>query len=900
MNSWYVIFASFIYLVVLFLIAYYIEGKKIAGKGILNNPYIYALSLAVYCTAWTFYGSVGKASKDGFDFLAVYMGPTLVAPIWVFVLRKIIRICKTQRITSIADFISSRYGKNVSLASIITVLCFLGVIPYISLQLKAIAESFEIIVNSGVSHHEQSFLNFQDTALYVAIFMAAFTVLFGTRRIESSEQHSGMVAAIAFESIVKLLAFLSVGIYVTWYVFDGFSDIFSRSFSQLHMQKLFQMKDTSGFADWFWITLLSGIAATLLPRQFQVAVVENTNENHLKKAIWLFPLYLLLINVFVLPIAFGGNLLLGAEGLNADYFVLDIPLLYGNSFLALIVFLGGFAAATSMIIVETIALSTMFSNHLVMPILLGTDYKKQNPVIELSRFLLYTRRIGMVLILGVAYAYYHFISQYYSLVSIGLISFVSVAQLAPSIIGGLYWKKGNKKGAISGLIAGFLIWFYTLVLPSLTGSHLIAESFVVNGPMGLQWLNPNALFGMKEFSPIVHALFFSLLFNIGLYILVSVWSKSDSTEQNQAEIFVDIFKYEKLMDTTPMWKGIASIPDMESLLANFLGELRSKNAILNFAARNNLDLNQSKADPKLVAYVERVLAGIIGAASARIMLASVVKEEEIKLAELLDILKESQQLMMLNRELKKAKEQLESANIRLTEIDELKDDFLATVTHELRTPITSIRAFSEILYDNPDIDLEERQQYLLIINKETDRLSRLISQVLDLEKYDSGKQKLNLANEKVPDIVQESVDSIKQLAREKDIQLDIQVELNDDLYLLDKDKIMQVMINLLSNAVKFTEAPDGLIQIVVRSLDHHLEFVIKDNGKGIQAEYQQLIFEKFFQARNQTIRKPKGSGLGLAICKKIIDLHGGEISVLSETGKGATFVFTIPILKEEA
>ncbi|MFY8020172.1 MAG: ATP-binding protein [Bacteroidia bacterium] len=887
-------------MVVLFLIAYYIEGKKIAGKGILNNPYIYALSLAVYCTAWTFYGSVGKASKDGFDFLAVYMGPTLVAPIWVFVLRKIIRICKTQRITSIADFISSRYGKNVSLASIITVLCFLGVIPYISLQLKAIAESFEIIVNSGVSHHEQSFLNFQDTALYVAIFMAAFTVLFGTRRIESSEQHSGMVAAIAFESIVKLLAFLSVGIYVTWYVFDGFSDIFSRSFSQLHMQKLFQMKDTSGFADWFWITLLSGIAATLLPRQFQVAVVENTNENHLKKAIWLFPLYLLLINVFVLPIAFGGNLLLGAEGLNADYFVLDIPLLYGNSFLALIVFLGGFAAATSMIIVETIALSTMFSNHLVMPILLGTDYKKQNPVIELSRFLLYTRRIGMVLILGVAYAYYHFISQYYSLVSIGLISFVSVAQLAPSIIGGLYWKKGNKKGAISGLIAGFLIWFYTLVLPSLTGSHLIAESFVVNGPMGLQWLNPNALFGMKEFSPIVHALFFSLLFNIGLYILVSVWSKSDSTEQNQAEIFVDIFKYEKLMDTTPMWKGIASIPDMESLLANFLGELRSKNAILNFAARNNLDLNQSKADPKLVAYVERVLAGIIGAASARIMLASVVKEEEIKLAELLDILKESQQLMMLNRELKKAKEQLESANIRLTEIDELKDDFLATVTHELRTPITSIRAFSEILYDNPDIDLEERQQYLLIINKETDRLSRLISQVLDLEKYDSGKQKLNLANEKVPDIVQESVDSIKQLAREKDIQLDIQVELNDDLYLLDKDKIMQVMINLLSNAVKFTEAPDGLIQIVVRSLDHHLEFVIKDNGKGIQAEYQQLIFEKFFQARNQTIRKPKGSGLGLAICKKIIDLHGGEISVLSETGKGATFVFTIPILKEEA
>lgn len=900
MNAWYVILSSFIYLVILFLIAYFVEGKKIAGKRILNNPFIYALSLAVYCTAWTFYGSVGKASKDGFDFLAVYIGPTLIAPLWVFVLRKIIRICKTQRITSIADFISSRYGKNVSLASIITILCFLGVIPYISLQLKAIAESFQIIVNSDVSHQQQSFLNFQDTALYVTIFMAAFTVVFGTRRIESSEQHSGMVAAIAFESIVKLLAFLSIGVYVSWILFDGFTDIFTKASSQIQFQKLFKVKEGSGYAEWFWISLLSGIAATLLPRQFQVAVVENTDENHLKKAIWLFPLYLFLINLFVLPIAFGGNILLGSEGLNADYYVLDLPLLFGNSILALIVFLGGFAAATSMIIVETIALSTMFSNHLVMPVLLGTDYRKQNPIIELSRFLLYTRRVGMVFILVVAYAYYHFISQYYSLVSIGLISFVSVAQLAPSIIGGLYWKKGNKKGAISGLLAGFIIWFYTLVLPSLTGSHLISESFVLNGPFGVQWLNPNSLFGMKEFSPIVHSLFFSLIFNIGLYILVSIWSKSDSTEQNQAEIFVDIFKYEKLMDTTPLWKGIASIPDMESLLSNFLGEQRSKTAIQNFATRNNLDLNQSKADPKLVAYVERVLAGIIGSASARIMLASVVKEEEIKLAELLDILKESQQLMLLNRELKKAKDQLESANSRLKEIDELKDDFLATVTHELRTPITSIRAFSEILFDNPEIDLDERQQYLQIINKETDRLSRLISQVLDLEKYDSGKQKLNLALESVVNIMNESVDSIKQLAREKGIPLDIQIEIEDKPYLLDKDKIMQVLINLLSNAVKFTESPNGFILIGVKSLNQQIEFLVKDNGKGIQEEYQQLVFEKFFQARNQTIRKPKGSGLGLAICKKIVELHGGEISVLSESGKGATFVFTIPILKEES
>ncbi len=897
MSSWIVILASIVYLVLLFFIAYYVEGKKIAGKRIFNNPYIYALSLAVYCTAWTFYGSVGKASKDGFDFLAVYIGPTLVAPIWIFVLRKIIRICKTQRITTIADFISSRYGKNISLASIITVLCFLGVIPYISLQLKAIAESFDIIISADFKHKSSSYLLFSDTALIVAVFMAAFTVLFGTRRIESNEQHSGMVAAVAFESIIKLLAFLSVGIYVTWVMFDGFGDIFTRASNFVSYQKLFTVKSVSGYSDWFWVSVLSGIAATLLPRQFQVAVVENTDENHLKKAIWLFPLYLLLINIFVLPIAFSGQMLFEGLSVNADYFVLDIPLLANNKLLALVVFIGGFAAATSMIIVETVALSTMFSNHLVIPALLGSEYLKLNPQLGLSRILLNSRRIGMVLILGTAYGYYHYISKYYSLVSIGLISFVSVAQLAPSIFGGLYWKKGNKTGAISGLIAGFVIWFYTLVLPSLTGSNILTQDFVLHGPFGIEWLKPNALFGMTEFSPIVHSMFFSLIINLGLYVTVSLWTKQSATEQNQAEIFVDIFKYEKIMDTTAIWKGIASIPDMQSLLANFLGEQRSSTAIQNFATRNNLDLNQNKADPKLVAYVERVLAGIIGSASARIMLGSVVKEEEIKLAELMDILRESQQLMLVNRELKKAKEQLEDANFILKEIDELKDDFLATVTHELRTPITSIRAFSEILYDNPDIELEERQQYLQIINKETDRLSRLISQVLDLEKYDSGKQKLNLNKENIVEIMKECTDSILQLVKDKGIDLQTKIDLNETEFLIDKDKVMQVVINLLSNAVKFTEPPNGLIVLRVINTGDFLEISVDDNGKGISHEYQQLIFEKFFQARNQTVRKPKGSGLGLAICKKIVELHGGEIRVLSESGKGATFVFTIPKLK---
>lgn len=892
LSSWLIVLFSLIYLALLFFIAYRVEGSKQKKRSFFQGPVVYALSLAVFCTAWTFYGSVGKASKEGLGFLAVYIGPTLISPLWLFLLRKIIRICKTQRITTIADFISSRYGKNLSLASIITVLCFLGVIPYISLQLKAISDSFDLIISPDFKMKSGSYGLIGDTGLIVALCMALFSIVFSTRKVESNEQHTGMVVAVAFESIIKLFAFLAVGVYVTWILFDGFGDVFSRAFVFPELRNLFVVQQQFGYSDWLWIALLSGIAATLLPRQFQLAVVENTDESHLKHATWLFPLYLLLINIFVLPIALSGSMMFPGNGVNGDYFILDIPMQMNQKALALLVFIGGFAAATSMIIVDTIALSTMFSNHIAMPVLLGSDYRIKNPLFDLSRFLLNSRRLGILVILGVAYAYYHYISKYYSLVSVGLISFVSIAQLAPAIIGGLYWKKGNKKGALSGLIAGFAIWFYTLVLPSLVGSGIIQSDFVQYGPWGIELLKPNQLFGFTGFSPITHAFFFSMLFNLGLYVLVSLNTKADDKEQNQAEIFVNIFKYEKIMDAAPVWKGQASIPDMESLLANFFGEQRSRNAIRNFSIRNQISSEQEKADPKLVAYVERVLSGIIGSASARIMVASVVKEEEVKLAELMDILRESQQLMLLNRELKRAKSQLELANHRLKEMDELKDDFLATVTHELRTPITSIRAFSEILFDNPELELDDRQHYLQIINKETERLSRLISQVLDLEKYDSGKQKLLLEEVYVKELIQESINSIKSLADEKKLNLLVDVDPEQLNLILDKDKMMQVLINLLSNAVKFTET-GGLIQVSALRRDDQVVLSVKDTGRGIEPEYQELIFNKFFQARNQTIRKPKGSGLGLAICRKIVELHGGTIEVLSEPGKGATFVITL-------
>lgn len=898
-NSWLLIGVSLGYWLLLFAIAWGAERLKLKGKKLSSSPYVYSLSLAVYCTAWTFYGSIGKVKDGGVDFLAVYIGPTLMAvPAWI-ILKKIIRICKAQQISTIADFISSRYGKNLSLAALVTVFLFFGVIPYISLQLKAISESFNLLTQSeqfiGIPKGLSIFGN---TALIMAIGMAAFAVLFGTRRIETSEKHEGMVAAVAFESLIKLIAFLAAGLFVCYGVFDGFGDVFSKANQVPSLQKLFVLPEDGGYANWFWTCALSGMAVIFLPRQFQVAVIENTNEKHLNKSIWLFPLYLLLINIFVLPIAFGGQLLFSDVGVDSDYLILDIPLLFNHKGLALLVFIGGYAAATGMIIVETIALSTMFSNHLVIPMLLAMDPSNARLHDNLSRIIIHSRRVGIIFTLTAAYLYYKVISGHYSLVSIGLISFVSVAQLMPAILGGIFWKRGNKHGALVGLVLGFLVWFYTLVLPSLAGTTFIPQSFIQNGPFQVWWLKPYSLFGLHGFSPIVHSLFWSMLLNVSAYIGLSVFSGQTVTEQNQAEIFVDVNRYAPLIESTSSWKGTAYMPDITSLLANFLGSVRTNQALNAFAQRNSINLNENKADPKLVAYAERVLSGIIGSASARIMVSATVKEEELKIDELLNILKESQQLMRLNKELtrkteelEKARNELESVNNQLQEQDELKDDFLTTVTHELRTPITSIRAFSEIIFDNDDLEPEERKHYIGIIIKETERISRLISQVLDLEKYDSGKQKLHIQKVDIQALVEQSAAAIDQLLKEKGIVLIKDFKPCTNELCADADKIQQVLINLLSNAIKFTT--DEIV-LKLRYTNTHWNLYVEDNGPGIPQELKELIFEKFYQAKNQTIRKPKGSGLGLAISKRIMELHQGNLVLIDNPKKGAVFLLEVP------
>ncbi|MBT8372966.1 MAG: histidine kinase, partial [Desulfobacterales bacterium] len=517
-----ILFVSFGYIGLLFVIAYYGDKRADAGRSIISNPYIYSLSLAVYCTAWTFYGSVGLATHSGLSFLTIYIGPTLMAMLGWLVLRKIIRISKVHRITSIADFISSRYGKSPTLGGVVTIIAVAGIIPYIAVQIKAISTTFFLInryPEISVTSTLADIPVLGDTAFYVALMLAVFAIFFGTRHLDAAERHEGLVAAIAFESIIKLVAFLAVGLFVTYGLYNGFADLFekARNFSDLKSVLAIESStqsypffedllaiDAGGntFIDWSMYIFLSMLAILLLPRQFQVIVVENVNEAHLNKAIWLFPLYLVAINIFVLPVAFAGMLKFADGSIDADTFVLTLPMAGKQQFLTLFVYLGGISAATGMVIVETIALSTMICNDLVMPVLLRLPIPAISQRRELTGLLLLIRRGSIILVLMLGYAYFHYISGFYALVFTGLMSFAAVAQFAPALIGGIFWKGGTRAGALYGLIAGFMVLTYTIFLPSLVQVGLVHQDFVTGGPFGIKRLIPTQLFGLQHFNPI--------------------------------------------------------------------------------------------------------------------------------------------------------------------------------------------------------------------------------------------------------------------------------------------------------------------------------------------------------------------------------------------------------------
>ncbi len=894
-----VIFVSLCYIGALFGIAYYGDKRADTARSIISNPYIYALSLAVYCTAWTFYGSVGRAASAGPAFLTIYLGPTLMATLGWLILKKIVRISKIHRITSIADFIASRYGKSMTLGGVVTVIAVLGIVPYISLQLKAISSSFLLIrqyPSLETLPQSASIGIFSDTTFYVALFLAVFATLFGTRNLEATERHEGLVAAIALESMVKLVAFLAVGIFVTFFLYNGFADLGRRAMASPELRLLMTLpKDAGAFSSWFVHIFLSMMAIVLLPRQFQVMVVENVNENHLNKAIWLFPLYLVAINIFVLPVAFAGMLSFGASGLDADMFVLTLPMANKQVLLTLLVFIGGMSAATGMVIVETVALSTMICNDLVMPLLLHMRSLKLAQREDLSSILLSIRRLSIVLVLLMGYAYFHYAGEYYTLVSIGLVSFAGVAQFAPAVLLGIFWKGGTRTGALMGLVAGFGVWFYTLFLPSLAGAGLLPQQFLAHGPFGIAFLKPFELFGLDVFDRITHAVFWSMLANVGCYLAGSLYSRPSAMEHTQAAMFVDVYRYVGRVHDSSVWRGTAYLPDLVSMLERFLGRERTEAALNNYAMAYGINRDQSLTrDPGLVNHIEKLLAGAIGSASARVMVASVVKEEPLGIDEVMDILNETRQAIIYSHELERATAELKAANQRLQELDRMKDEFISTVSHELRTPLTAIRSLAEILHDYTETTPDRQREFAGIIIRETRRLTRLITQVLDFQKLESGRMRWTITQIDLKTVVEDAVSATGQLVADRQIEMQVSLPQESRTIAGDRDQLIQAMINLISNAVKFCDPEHGRIEIDLEYNETGPTVSVTDNGIGISEADQEQIFNKFQQVVDPSRGRPPGTGLGLSITRQIVRHHHGELSVTSTPGRGAAFSFRLP------
>ena len=581
---------SLAYLGVLFVVAFLGErGQRRWSRGRFG-PITYGLSLAIYCTSWTFYGAVGRAATIGLDFALIYVGPALMIVLGWPALAKIVRVAKRENVTSIADFLGARYGKSRAVAVLVTLIAFVGVIPYLALQLQAVSTSFAAIAsNVDGTGFSGSRPFWSDTALMVTLMMAAFTILFGVRHVQASEQHRGMMLAIAFESLVKLCALLAVGGFVVWGMFDGFADVATQAAAVAKSERLLDLRPS---ANWIALTALAGLAFLCLPRQFHVAVVEHDHPRGLHTARWLFPLYMLLINVFVIPIALAGLVRLGGTS-DPDLFVLTLPLSADAHWLSVLVFIGGLSAATSMVAVACMALSGMVGNELVMPWLLQTRFGDSG---HLGRLALLVRRLAVIGTLIAAYAYYRIIAGVLPLATIGIVSFCAVANFAPGLLLGLYWRRAHRFGVVAGLVGGFAVWFVAVLWPTLQ-------------PGEPRWILP-AVGPLAALDPLMRGFVVGLAVNLGLLLLGSWLAKPTARDQQQAAAFVDGLAQDRsLITEDPIQPELVQLRE---IAARFLGESRA------YAAFDGLRLGGAAA----LEFTERLLSGTIGAASARIVVAS--------------------------------------------------------------------------------------------------------------------------------------------------------------------------------------------------------------------------------------------------------------------------------------
>lgn len=620
-NSGLLISVTIIYILSLFVIAFLTEKIYPKKPELINNPYVYTLTLAVYCTSWTFYGSVGQAATHGIDFITIYIGPTLIIFTWWFLLKKIVRISENHQINSVADFVSFRYGKSKSIGILVTLVCFFGIVPYIALQLKALNETASILTGIA-SHTSQNF--YGDASFYVAILIGVLGSIFGTIHFGEKRKHPGIVGVIAYESLIKLVIFLIAGFIITFIIFDGFFDILNQISDSPYrlIQEKFQSlitasEDSGSTSKWFSLTFMSMMAVMFLPRQFHMAVVENLNENHIPKMMYLFPLYLFIINIFVIPIAFAGIITFNDTG-NPDYYSLSILTENHYYTLGIIVYIGGIAASTGMIFISSVSLANMFINNILLPLSVKLFVSR-----NIGNMILHFKRLAIILIMIASYFYYYGIGESFSLVNIGLASFSAITIFSPQILFGLFWKRANAKGAFFGILSGFIVWFYTTVIPYATEAKVLSDSILNNGLCGIGILKPTQLFGITGLDFWSHSLFWSLLFNLVIFFSLSFFTQTNQTEDETADICLNILNLKELSAQQKSITGI-SIDQFIHILNNFFGEVYAKEKIYDYLediGKTEKELTSfDLADIKK--YTEKCLSEAVGPGAAKLVIDS--------------------------------------------------------------------------------------------------------------------------------------------------------------------------------------------------------------------------------------------------------------------------------------
>ncbi len=645
-----IIFVALAYISFLFAVAYFGDKGTQNSKETRGRPTIYALSLAVYCSSWTFFGSVGLATTSGLNFLAVYIGPIIVFTVGRPLIERIIKVSKAHNITSIADFMSSRYGKNPLVAATVTLIAMAGVLPYIALQLKAVSQSVIAVVRPGEYAPYLTIADpFGGITLLIAIIMAAFAILFGTRHVDATEHQNGLMLAVATESIVKIAAFLIVGAFITYWLFGGFAPLIERAAEYPDIIGLFAKGFEGG--NWITVTFLSSVCILLLTRQFHVTIVENKSEHEVGRATWLFPLYLIAINIFVVPIAIAGLLTYPQGGVDPDMFPIALPLSNGAELITIIAFLGGLSAATAMVIVESVALSIMICNDLIVPIILHRLKQNDGERLYLGAMLLHIRRITIVAILVMAYLFYRAVGDTYGLARIGLLSFAAIAQLAPAFFGGLIWRGGTARGAIAGILAGFAVWGYTLLIPYFEQAGIIDTYLMDEGPFGLKFLKPESILGLNIDS-LSHGVLWSMAINILVFVFVSKLRAPQAIERLQANIFINKPLVRTNTPSSRTWRTSVTTGDLMRTVGRYLGDERAHRSFADYAASRNMSLlPKVEADIHMLRFAENLLASAIGAASSRLVMSLALRRHDVGMKPALKLLDDASEAIQYNRDL---------------------------------------------------------------------------------------------------------------------------------------------------------------------------------------------------------------------------------------------------------